>query len=507
MAEPGFRLIKEDTSRDRLGELRDAVRKILEGNYLPNFTDHTRDHSDRLCELVDQLTSPLEMSSSLTDEEAFVLYAACYLHDVGMQHQRAGDTQVVQQVLQQKDYLGRRWEDLEEGTRRAIVRQKHHLLSGEMILQSVDAPQPVILGIQLTQEWRPGLIKCLCISHGLEFTDPEYNRLTQISGSVRMPLLSALLRIADILDESRKRSCLFLEKTRDLDLESQMHWWRHFYVSEVVIDPPTRQVTLWFDFPPDRRPQYRLLFMDLQVRWINTEFERQGAVLARHNLLWHLSTQETVSDQSTSIPMNEELERFIQEKLARQRQEQSEQDQLILVEQLNSARPTIQRALSDLRAQAGTMLPDLEMQSFCSLANHMWMVGGHRSAWILLYNEYTRLETALSLQVRFESAIALGKMMIQDGCTAEAIHLLDKLQSQVHFLACSSQLKFEYYRLLSSVFMRECDFDLAKGTLAKAEEIAPDLKSREEINAELNEMRFLLGDLSDLPDNLKTGNV
>src|SRR5665213_1771832 len=105
MQTPRYARLAEDTLRGRLAGLRNAVQPILAGNYLPSFTDHSVEHSDRVCDLIDQLTEPLVHDHQLSDREAFVLYAAAYLHDAGLQHQRAGETTIVQSVLQSPEYL------------------------------------------------------------------------------------------------------------------------------------------------------------------------------------------------------------------------------------------------------------------------------------------------------------------------------------------------------------------------------------------------------------------
>jgi hypothetical protein len=140
MDTPRYARLVDGTFRGRLADLRNAVRPVLAGNYLPSFTDHSVEHSDRLCELIDQLTEPLGQGHQLNDREAFVLYSAAYLHDAGLQHQRAEETIIVQSILRRPEYRGRAWADLDIETRRGIVRAQHHRISGEMITQACGGP-------------------------------------------------------------------------------------------------------------------------------------------------------------------------------------------------------------------------------------------------------------------------------------------------------------------------------------------------------------------------------
>ena len=132
MYTPAWQRLTDGTMRGRLANLRSAVTDLLAGNYLPSFTDHSVSHSDRLCDLIDKLTEPLTEADQLSDQEAFILYAAAYLHDAGLQHQRAGETRVVATILTAQ-FPGRAWADLDIETRRSIVRGQHHRISGEMI--------------------------------------------------------------------------------------------------------------------------------------------------------------------------------------------------------------------------------------------------------------------------------------------------------------------------------------------------------------------------------------
>jgi hypothetical protein len=100
MTTPQFELLQNDQNKiARLTTIRNAVTPLLASNYFSHFTDHSVNHSDQLCNIVDGLAATLEQQKTLNPDEAFVLYVACYLHDVGMQHQRAVKTQIVSRVL------------------------------------------------------------------------------------------------------------------------------------------------------------------------------------------------------------------------------------------------------------------------------------------------------------------------------------------------------------------------------------------------------------------------
>lgn len=501
MSDPQYRCLSDATSRAWLVSLRTTLKPILAGNYLSFLTDHSVEHSDRLCELVDRLIEPMTVSEKLRDPEAFVLYAACYLHDVGLQHQRAGETQVVAGVLGQAEYRGRKWEDLSDTTRQLIVREKHHAISSEMIQQSIDAAQPTVLGIQIPQDWNPGQIMALSLAHNLDATSNEYSNATQEGGGFRMSLLSALLRLADILDESRRRSHLYLERTRELGLEARMHWWRHYYVAEVEINPLTRQIILWFDFPAERRSQYREMIPPLQVPLLEDEIDRHSATLARHNLLYHFRTAEINPLQSVARVMDAELEQYILQKLAAKTREQAERDRLMLLNQINVARPTVERDLNNLRSCANTTTADEQLSGFLRLAQHLWNLGGHRAAWSTLWHEYDRLKVSVTLGIQFNVAVELSNMMTEDGDTDLAARILHDLRDKAQSLS-ALDLRYRFLVSLGRAYMNRCAYEQAVATLSSASQIAPDDRSRALIEAELSEARLLICDFHQLESSM-----
>ena len=217
---PSWKHLSNETYRALLTVLRDRVAPILANNLLPHFTDHSVAHSDNLTELVDNLLA--NGTQLLTDRELLILYSACYLHDIGMQFERAGETEVISSLS-----LLCPWNDLHETDRRELLRKYHNLISAELVTKSVGSASPPI-GFTLTMEYGPRYIATLCHAHCMETDTEAYADVVQDGPGIRVPLLSALLRLADILDESRRRAVREKARTLELDLDSQTHWWRHY---------------------------------------------------------------------------------------------------------------------------------------------------------------------------------------------------------------------------------------------------------------------------------------
>jgi hypothetical protein len=503
MSDPAWTYLPDNSvERGKLRSLRDSVAPILASNFLPHFTDHSVAHSDHLCELVDQLVAP--MPEKLTITEAFVIYQSCYLHDVGMHHAKANETGVVMECLKKPPYAGRSWESLDLSTRQEIVRLLHFQISGEMILQSVRAASPP-LGITLEDSYHPGKVRAVCVAHGFPTDSVDYKELAQDSGNTRISLLASLLRIADILDESRRRSLLHLEKTRDLPLDSRLHWWRHYYVSEVTIDRDSGQIILWFDFPSNRRDQYRLTMMQLQMPNVTEELARHGDVLAKNALNWRIISKETPGSQCIAQAMDEELERYSNEQYAKRHRKQLEAQKLLELANLKTMRPTIIRSFEAI--EKGELTPDARMLEYVALAKHLGNLGGTRDAWMMLSSKWGKLHSSASTTVELTSALDLAEMMVDDNAPRQAVHTLDQLRTTANSLADTDVMKFKYYQLLGAAFRGICMYKRAISAFENAKLLVTDIKIRSSISADIAEMQLLQLDLSDVINTLETDNA
>ena len=158
---PGFKLLS-DSSQALLIRLRDSVAPILDNNLLHHFTDHSVNHSDHVCEIIDKLISPAsETDKRLNDSELVAVYAAAYLHDVGMHYEKAGSTETIARLK-----IDTPWAELAEPTRRDIVRRCHPIMSAELVKQNARTVDPPPIGLRLTNDYFPNEVACLCEAHG-----------------------------------------------------------------------------------------------------------------------------------------------------------------------------------------------------------------------------------------------------------------------------------------------------------------------------------------------------
>jgi hypothetical protein len=489
MSSPNFKLLQDNQEKlARLITIRKAVEPLLATNYLSHFTDHSVNHSDQLCNLVDELATSLNKEKRLTMEEATILYMVCYFHDSGMQHQRAGETNVIREIL-----CDRRWASLEIATQQEIIREQHHRISAELVLNAVRASEPAI-GISLNDDEKPGVIAALCLAHCLNTDSEEYRYTTEDQGNIRVGLLSALFRLADILDESQRRTHLFLEQTRDLSLESRIHWWRHYYVSNITIHP--HAITVWFDFPPARRAQYKELFEPLQIPWIEKELRYHSNVFAVNDISWLLQTRDTPEVQCTTKVMDDDLERYAVERAVARRSDQLRQERTATVTQLRVARPTVKRQLDALRESTGA--PDELLGKAVTLAEHLSAIGGRRDAWMRLLSEFNRLKSKVSEEVCLNVALRLAEMMIDDEMSDFALRHLQEFNPHFSRLLDGNPMKLKFLRLWAVSLRDRCLYTDAVATFEEIARTSDQEMERSIAMAEIAEMHLLQGELNKL---------
>lgn len=128
-----YKHLSDEVKRAWLIALRDAIRPILANNLLPYFTAHDVDHCDRVTTVIDEFIEPLQRAANrLTDDELFVVYAAAYLHDVGMQYENVGNSPTIKAAIGTEP-----WEALPADVKRDLLRQHHPAISAELVIASV----------------------------------------------------------------------------------------------------------------------------------------------------------------------------------------------------------------------------------------------------------------------------------------------------------------------------------------------------------------------------------
>jgi hypothetical protein len=228
----------------RFARVRASAERIWQQQRLAWFTDHTATrHSPRIADLLGALTERLQQTDQrLTPVEAYVLLAATYLHDVGMQDFRVDGRGMEQ--LTPADY----------NTIRKRHPERGHELIMERALQLEPGHDHFRIDLDADQYLLP--IALVARGHGSafyertlrEFESREFAPDNQV---LRGALLTALLLIADELDLHEDRATFPPEMT--LSPMSSLHHHVNHYVTRVTVEagatPQQRSVRLSFAFP------------------------------------------------------------------------------------------------------------------------------------------------------------------------------------------------------------------------------------------------------------------
>lgn len=248
-AEPKFGLEKELKNKNSnlwssLVRIIDAAIQIWRETKLRWYTDHGIAHSERVIQNIEKIIEPLR--NELTGEELYILLAACYLHDIGMQ---------------KIDIPGKNGppslEDVE------YIRKEHPKRSAELIRENVvtldgDKSFP----LHITTDFI-GAIMTIVEAHGTEYFSKCVERLTNNppkpnNENIRGPFLAALLMIGDELDlhETRSNQCFdpIRSKFENFTAESLLHIYKHHYITNVDLEwlgGAGHQIFIRFEFPED----------------------------------------------------------------------------------------------------------------------------------------------------------------------------------------------------------------------------------------------------------------
>jgi hypothetical protein len=190
------------------------------------YTLHGLDHSNYVIEILEKLIDGLNSEDNLNETEIFCLFSAALLHDVGMLYKYPEDVERAAKISKSKK-ISYSVQDL--------IRDEHHIRSGRYIKEHA-------------KDLKLDHIEAECIRliaeghRKIKLESDEYN--DQVIGlkSVRVRLLSALLRLADGLDITYERApeTLFDVLENDMPDYSRLQWLKHYYTAGVPINTITQ---------------------------------------------------------------------------------------------------------------------------------------------------------------------------------------------------------------------------------------------------------------------------
>lgn len=273
-----------------LMNIQTAVEPLLERPVHTYYTDHSVEHSQRIIGKLDGLTEAIMASSTpLSAAEIYVMLAAAYTHDIGMQDEQSVNG------------------DLNE------ARRKHHELAEDIILRSIRQPEKAV-SLNITNE--PDIINAVAlVAKGHRQIDiehdPDYEDFDLGDEPVRIRLLAALLRLADELDIDYRRVQMHRLNLMEVPTESQLHWYKCYYVSGVKIQ--NGYVIVHYRFPQaDQCRHYERIITKLVHPKLEATCAQLRAIFREYGF------QITIDDPHirkipTLIPMPPEVEALARE--------------------------------------------------------------------------------------------------------------------------------------------------------------------------------------------------
>jgi hypothetical protein len=214
-----LKLLLEQESKERewpptVHSVRAAAKIIWERPLHRYYTDHSVNHSERIIEKLNDLTGDSRNLCTLSMTEVYILLAAVYLHDIGMQDERFRNG------------------DLEQ------IRDRHHELTRDLIRNNSfkQSDSTIPLGLEGVPPDIVDVIALVAEAHRrTDLSQSKYEEFPYGSEIIRPRLLAALLRCADELDIDHRRVHMGLLCLMDIPIDSCFCWYLCYYVSGVQI--------------------------------------------------------------------------------------------------------------------------------------------------------------------------------------------------------------------------------------------------------------------------------
>ncbi|MHA1363794.1 MAG: HD domain-containing protein [Candidatus Freyarchaeota archaeon] len=255
-----------------LKKIEEAAAPLLEKivDTFPDFTPHDLSHSKNVIQCFN-LIIPDSLKEELNAYEIFFLIASAYLHDIGMVNFPELLDEKYYEFVEKKRRINPKATD--QQILRDYIRENHHLRSEVYIINNFNE-----LGIQDLHQAR--IIGRICKGHReVNLHDKKLfaiDRMYDIGSSVNVPLLAALLRIADELDITFKRTykrtpLIIYEHCPPKDIISKYEWEKHFSVAGVGVHPED-PLTIFGNATVIENPKIHLALKRLENK-INRELD------------------------------------------------------------------------------------------------------------------------------------------------------------------------------------------------------------------------------------------
>lgn len=205
-----------------------ASSEIWSLTQIKRFTDHSLKHSERVLDIALRISSGLE--NGLNEREMFILVAACYLHDIGMQWGHYCEkSELDGEPLEE-------WDTIRQHHAERSVLMIKALLGDRKSLELMNGFRPTLApiinfldSIQLSSAALMNDLTAVVLSHTKDSQEKEsgWNIVfqSQSHDQLRLDLLAALFRYSDELDMGRFRIYDFSMFDRNEIPSSSLEYW------------------------------------------------------------------------------------------------------------------------------------------------------------------------------------------------------------------------------------------------------------------------------------------
>lgn len=251
-----------------------ATRRLAEPNF-KHYTDHTIKHSERVIDLAAML---LKMGNiDLTQPERFTLLCAIALHDIGMQTNK---------------YLPE-CPEIPSGADLEKIRDEHHEYSYQFIIHLPD--EEGLLADEGLVEYIAGVAR----NHRKTNISVEKDVPFGLQNSLRMKILSMIIRLADCLDCTFARVEFCKQSLYQISSEQQAHWLRRYYVQALIIQDG--KINLTFRFPPRLNEHTKSLIRRYVIQEIDKAVAELYGLLFEHGIYFNRDENGSVIKHDTVV--------------------------------------------------------------------------------------------------------------------------------------------------------------------------------------------------------------
>ena len=307
-----------DPMRTCLANLREAVEKIWAvetPRIVQGFTDHGIAHYERLAGYSVEILNA-NTGKKLSAEEAFLLLAGIYIHDIGMQC----DVVKFPKIKEQAEKLGASF-DVKEFTaanandyshsEQMDIRKNHHILSIAWIdIARSEASTPLSSAANGIPSNLVSDLKDVAVHH-TKFPISDCPIEFRLDPTGRKRFVAAILRFADELDIQNNRVIIETIDTFSFKRGNAVYWWLHQQTK--ITFPNKGFVRLLVTLHPDDHEEFSPIIQRLYIDEFRTKNLPVISTLNENLVSIFMDYESKVIDYEEAEKLPEEVQKTLRE--------------------------------------------------------------------------------------------------------------------------------------------------------------------------------------------------